>query len=115
MLPPPAPVPARSRAKAMKWAGGALGSLAALAGIGSYIDGHFGESDIPTAQAATVNGCPSYHPPSTTARLVICDNGPRVTELQEDLSFLGYTVNVDSDFGKGTQSAVNQFEQQHDL
>lgn len=113
MLPPP-PAPSQSQARkvATKVAGGVV-FLAAIAGIGSFVYDAFIKSSSPTEQV--VNGCPSYRRPSTTDRLVICDNGPRVTELQEDLSFLGYDVNVDSDFGKHTQTAVNQFEQQHDL
>jgi peptidoglycan hydrolase-like protein with peptidoglycan-binding domain len=47
---------------------------------------------------------------SKTNRLVLCDKGPRVTELQEDLSYLAYVVNVDSYFGKETRTAVNDFE-----
>jgi len=41
--------------------------------------------------------------------------GILVEQLQQDLQILGYTVTVDGDFGPGTQTAVIQFQQDHQL
>ena len=41
------------------------------------------------------------------------DKGPAVRELQKSLTFLGFTVKVDGDFGAKTQQAVRAFQATH--
>ena len=106
-MPPPPPEPAQSQPKKVgRWVVGGAGFLAALATVGSFVYPTF----INRKTTPVGGGCSSYRLPTTTNRLGLCDKGPRVTELQEDLSYLGYVVNVDSHFGTETRTAVNDFE-----
>ncbi|MFB9841088.1 GH25 family lysozyme [Mucilaginibacter ginsenosidivorans] len=41
--------------------------------------------------------------------------GAEVQLLQRDLSFLGYNVTIDGDFGNGTKAIVTQFQTDHEL
>ncbi|MBV6712607.1 peptidoglycan-binding protein [Paenibacillus chitinolyticus] len=43
------------------------------------------------------------------------DQGPEVTELQQQLNKVGYTVSTDGIFGSGTDTAVKQFQSAHGL
>ena len=43
------------------------------------------------------------------------NNGPVVEALQERLKELGYSVQVDGDFGPATAEAVRQFQRDHRL
>lgn len=42
-------------------------------------------------------------------------SGPEVSQLQEKLRKIGYTLNIDGDFGPATKRAVMSFQQEHGL
>lgn len=91
------------------WVATSVAVLAGLATVGSFVYPTFIKSSS-TAAEPREGGCSAYHLP-TPDRLVFCDKGPRVTELQENLAFLGYDVKPDSYFGIETRTAVRAFEQ----
>lgn len=47
--------------------------------------------------------------------LRVGSSGVDVSQLQEKLRKLGYTVNVDGDFGPATKNVVTKFQEDHDL
>ncbi|HNJ97679.1 MAG TPA: peptidoglycan-binding domain-containing protein [Ilumatobacteraceae bacterium] len=49
-------------------------------------------------------------PPPADLAIQIGDCGPGVQQVQQLLSYLGYAIGVDGDFGPATQGVVQQYE-----
>ncbi|MFK5977982.1 MAG: N-acetylmuramidase domain-containing protein [Rhizobiaceae bacterium] len=60
-------------------------------------------------------GGPQKHLKNKMAMLQYGSTGNSVTELQKNLSSLGYFLISDGDFGPATERAVSQFQQEHHL
>lgn len=58
---------------------------------------------------------PPPAPPSSENNLRVGSRGPAVTQLQRDLSSLGYPLTADGIFGPKTDAAVRRFQRDHGL